>query len=439
MSNTLFKRVLSNAAVLFGGNMAASVIGAGALAINARALGPSDFGILAVVQSVVLICERVAGFDTWQPFVRSLRAVDGVVSNGGFTWAIRRTLAYDAGSALLATVSALIVVMLFGAMLGVEDTVMPFAAAYVATLAIRFPGLPTGMLRHERRFAWQAKAQVAESLLRLLVAVLLYKVEADLPAYFVAMLLVSVVHQSILWVLAILAWRRSEKLPKVLTKPTQVPGMAGEFSKFSIGNWVHSTANVFRQNADVILLGALGFAASVGQYAVAQRISGLIARAADAARLSAFPEINDRLAGSGKVSLASTTRKMLLPGLLVLTLPTGFVWLFGKQAIVLVLGDAYAPAHAPLLILTFAQSIYLAGFAVGPLVQLLVSPVALLKLTLPALLVSLLTAVLLIPEHGLLGAGASQVVFNVIWFGGGILLVSLHQRRQLSPASIGEK
>lgn len=433
----MLRRIFSNAAVLFGGNMTASIIGAGALAINARALGPVDFGVLAVVQSVVLICERVSGFDTWQPFVRSMRAVEGRVSEGGFSWAARRTFAFDAGSAVLATIVALTAVLAFGALIGVSQDVVPFAAAYAATLIVRFPGLPTGLLRFERKFAWQAKLQVAESLLRLGVAALLFHQDASLPMYLLAMTCIAVIHQAGLWSLAFHAWQRSDRLPRNLARAAPVHGMAEEFAKYSVGNWVHSTSNVLRQNADVILLGAFGFGASVGQYAVAQRISGLIARAADAARLSAFPEINDRLAGVRSVSMAATIRRMLLPAALVLVLPTAAVWLLGREVVVLVLGDAYAPAHVPLVMLTFAQSIYLAGFAVGPLVQLLVSPIALLRLTLPALIASLLAAVVLIPDYGILGAGASQIIFNVIWFGGGVLLIYMHRRGPRAPVESG--
>jgi O-antigen/teichoic acid export membrane protein len=420
---SLFNRVAKNAGTLMSGNLAAAAIGAVTLATNARALGPETFGVLALVQALILVSERFFGFETWQPFTRALSG-EGIRENpAGFSSAIALTVKYDLAGSLAGGLFGVGVVFLFSGLLRLDASSIPFALVYVSTLFVRFPGVPIGLLRYERRFAWQAKLQVFEALIKLGISLVLIRIDAPLGLYFLCFAAVALAHQFALWFLAGFAWKKSDRLPHSFAWGQHGPGENSSFARYSLATWVHSSSNVVRQNADVFALSLFGFGEAVGLYVIAQRAAALLSKAADAARMSIFPEISV-LVGAGQGATAKAILKRSAPyAVAILIVPPTMAWLFGEQLLLLGFGKDFAPAAAPMLLLVIAQSIYLAGFSIGPLVQLLVSPTAVLRMTIPAFLISMAAMLLLVPELGLLGAGFSQVLFNVIWFLTGLWLI----------------
>ena len=422
-------KVTQNAGLLFSGNLSAAAIGAAAIAINARALGPKEFAILALLQTFILVCDRFFSFDTWQPFVASISSDKKQLTVGVFTSAIRSSLKFDLISSIIGGLFGLFVVAYFSELLQLTKELVPFALVYVSTLFLRISGAPIGILRFEGKFKWQALLQVYESLLRLAISIHLSVQQANLSSYLIFFACIAVLRQISQWVIAVTAWRRSEILPCTLNWQDASASVSSEFKKFSISTWVHSSSNVIRQNADIFVLSAFGFGGAVGYYAIAQRASGLLARAADAARYSIFPEIT-KLSGKYSEEQAKLILIKSIPYIsIVLIMPFLVALIFSKQLILLILGAEYLPVREPLLLLVVAQSIYLAGFAIGPLVQTIVSPTAILGMTIPAFSISMIVMLCIIPFFGLNGAGISQIIFNAIWFSIGIVLILRNLKR----------
>lgn len=419
----LLRRVSHNAGVLLSGNLVAAAIGAATIAINARALGPDNFAILAIVQAFVLVCDRFFGFDTWQPFISVASKNGSDVKSDKLSSAFKYSVSYDFVASICGGVFGLSILYFSSEILHLRPEIIPYAAIFVATLFVRISGAPIGILRLEGKFKWQAQLQIIEAISRFVLSIYLSFSNQAIEIYFVCFAILALMRQIAQWVMAVIAWKSSEILPQSINMSVSDVESKNAFANYSFSTWIHSSSNVIRQNADVFVLSAFGFGSSAGYYVIAQRASGLLAKAADAARYSVFPEISV-LVGDGKSSSIYTILKKVIPfSIAILIIPPLVTLLISEPMIQLVLGEEYLNVATPLLLLVIAQSIYLAGFAIGPLVQMLVSPSAILKMTIPAFFASMAIMFYMIPLHGINGAGISQIAFNVTWFSIGIILI----------------
>lgn len=66
----VFNRLLKNAGKLLSGEVAASGISLITMAFAARALGPEQFGILALIQAYVVIVDKTINFQSWQALIK---------------------------------------------------------------------------------------------------------------------------------------------------------------------------------------------------------------------------------------------------------------------------------------------------------------------------------------------------------------------------------
>ena len=61
---------LVNIGHLMSGNLIGAVVGVVGFVVTARALGPADYGVLALTYSYVRIVGTLVGFQSWQPLIK---------------------------------------------------------------------------------------------------------------------------------------------------------------------------------------------------------------------------------------------------------------------------------------------------------------------------------------------------------------------------------
>jgi hypothetical protein len=67
---SIARRIGRNIGIVVTGNAAAAGFGLITLALNARALGTSGLGVLALIMTIAMLVDRIAAFQTWLPLVK---------------------------------------------------------------------------------------------------------------------------------------------------------------------------------------------------------------------------------------------------------------------------------------------------------------------------------------------------------------------------------
>lgn len=145
-------RVLSNAAVLLGGRVANAVMGLAAIALTARALGLTSFGVLILIHAFAQFLGETVKFQSWQTVLHYGARPLAEGRPADFGKVLRFTLALDAIGAIVGVAVGLIATLAFGDRLGLSPEHRPAAALYVLSVAFMVSATPMGLLRLLDRF-----------------------------------------------------------------------------------------------------------------------------------------------------------------------------------------------------------------------------------------------------------------------------------------------
>jgi hypothetical protein len=146
------KRVLQNFMVLAGGRAAGGVLGFIATLLSARALGPEDFGVVAMISAYVLV---VRGFCNIKPFEAIVRYGVALADDHdleGLARLLRVSLALDAVSALSGTMIAVLVAWLGGPLMGWSSSTTTVAMWYSLILLGSGTATAKRLVAHLRPF-----------------------------------------------------------------------------------------------------------------------------------------------------------------------------------------------------------------------------------------------------------------------------------------------
>jgi len=414
LDKAIYRKLVINIGILLGGNTIAMVLGVITLGFNARALGATGLGILTLIQTYALILERLFAQDSWQPFVK-MAAEAQAASDLQKIWSITAVgLAFDLGATLLSGVTAILLLFLVGDMIGFEGSALQLAQIFSATLFFRLSGTPTGVLRLFDRFSIVTGIVVIEAVVRLVVTMLLFLYEEPLSAYVITYGAIFI-FRNVFLVGA--GWqelrRQGVPINRNIWRPLKVFGH--EYWRFSYASWLASAMNVSRQNGDVLLLGGLVGPAAVGIYSIGARIAQIASRFAEPVQQVIYPEVA-RMHSSGRTR--EMRKLVLVAG--VITGGVGMMGLLvlsvvGLQVITLIAGRGFEAAYVPLMQLSGAVVIAMAGIGLRPLILITLGPQHMLLSYFWAFLGFAVVGPVAIVNYGVIGAGASQIAFNLVW------------------------
>ena len=147
LKDDLLTRLFKNAAVLFGGNMLASLLGFASLALTARALGVERFGFLVLITTYVAIVDNLVNFQSWQAIIKYGADALEQIHEEDFKSLIKIGFLLDATTAVLATILAASGAWFVGQWRGWDEEIVIMAAMYSFTILFHISGTPTAILR----------------------------------------------------------------------------------------------------------------------------------------------------------------------------------------------------------------------------------------------------------------------------------------------------
>jgi len=399
----MIRRALTNTGWLMGARGINAVLSLGYLALATRALGIEGYGQLILVTAFAQAISGLASFQTWQAVVRWGHERETVADAIGFAVALD-LLTIVAGSAIAA-----LLLGFAGDWLPVppELRVEAFALTVIWLLAIR--STPTGILRLHDRYAQAAAADSTTSIVRIAGSLLAAFLSPTIPAFLLAWAAGEIATAAAYWRFAL----KAERVPLRAVSLTRLPREQKGAWGFVWGTGLSGVLLIASRQLVVLLVGALGGVAMAGIYRVAAQLGEGLLKLAQALLRATYPELVRDPDKAHHIA-----RRIGLIGLFTGVAAVVIAALGGHWVIVIVAGREYSAAYVPMIVLSAAAAIELAG---ATLEALLVSRGHALRNFLLRAVPTLLAVAALpfvVPVYGAMGAACAVLVASFLTVAG---------------------
>jgi O-antigen/teichoic acid export membrane protein len=350
-------KVFRNASWLFAGGMLTTALIVIQQSIVARYLGPTIYGVLALVITAGEILVQLIDFRSWETATTfTPRLLKGDLPGQALDL-IKWLVLLEVGSGAIATI------LLIGFSLVASDMLNAFGrfGLYAAILPFIFinNGVSGAIMRLFDRFSWLVGRSVAAAALRLTIVALVVwyggTVETVIAAYVLAEALTALISLT----LVIVVLRRVpdfEHNLSLLRWPKKLDA-ARDVMRFSWQAWLSGTVKGIQTRFDLAALGFLAPTSQVGLYRSSLDLTSTISKLSNPFQAAIFPELSHLSSSGNKKRFIKVCWQtflimalMILPALLILT--------FAKaQIITLLLGEAYLPAGSIMVALAWGLGI----------------------------------------------------------------------------------
>lgn len=409
------RKRLQHIAELLSGNLAASLIGFAATAMTARAIGPMDFGLLALTLSYAQAIERLVSFQSWQPLIRYGADLMEEHHRDDLKQLLKFGMVLDITGGVAAWAVAIL-----GAIAGAilfdwpQDTTQ-LVMLYSTVLLFNLNNMATAVLRLSGRFRLMAYGQVSGSLFRLVLVVAAWWMKLGLVGY-VAIWMASQILTSMAVILSAARTLRLLNITGLIATP--LAGVRRRFPgiwAFSLSTNVSLTLRASAQQLDTLLVGALADPVSAGLYHLAKRISKFAQQVATQVQAVVYPEVA-RFIARGEFGLAARAVRQVEAVLLMFGIGTCAAALFFAEPLLRIIAGSPFTAAAPLLIVQLvAVTLTISGTASRSALLARGWETHVLRVVVAATLCFFAVAVILIPRIGAMGANIAHVMSGLIW------------------------
>lgn len=342
----MIRRALTNTGWLMGARGINAVLSLGYLAMATRALGLQGFGQFILCVTFAQAITGLASFQTWQAVVRWGQREETAADAVGFA------LALDLLTVAAGTLIAALLLAFAGSWLPVPPELRweTFGLTVVSLLAVR--STPTGILRLYNHYAQAAAADSVTSVVRILGAGMAVIFAPAIASFILVWALAEIVTAAAYWCYA----QRHGLFDVRRISLSRLPRIEGKAWGFVWGTGLSGMLLIASRQILVLLVGAIGGAALAGIYRVAAQLGEGLLKLAQALLRATYPELV-RDPDAAKHIAARIGRIAALTGVIVILLAA----IGGHWVILTIAGREYAPAYGPMILLSAAAAIELAG------------------------------------------------------------------------------
>ena len=419
----IVRRIYGNLGRLLSGKAAAGIISLAYMIIAARALGPTDYGVLVLVHGFAMMVGGIVEFQGWHAVSRYGAQALARDDRPALVRLLRFVGTVELTAGIAAVAAAAILAPILGPGLGWSATALAFAIPYSFAVLASVRSTAAGYLQLMGRFDLLGIHNIVSPLVRLIGALIAWAAGLGLHAFLIAWLIAALAEWLAMWLMAIHVARKS------LAGTSLRGGVRGVLAQ-NPGIWrfmIIANADVtFGELAGRIAPQIIGWmlgAEAVGLYAIAQRATVVISQPAQILGYAAYAELARLVAAGGH---GPRLRRAVLHSIAIAAaaaLPVlGILLFFGREIAVLVGGPAYAGAAAVMFWLACARAILLVGPPASAALLALGRPGRSVTANLIANLGLLPLLPLLLTQFGLIGAGwhavlqASVAAGLLLWF-----------------------
>ena len=353
------KRIWANFAYLLGGKAGAGLLSLVYLGIAAHQLGPSGFGILALMHAYVTLVGGIVAFSGWHPLVRFGTRALKADEPGNFMRLTRFMTLVELSFAIAAILIAMALAPLVGPKLdwppGAEAFAIPYAFALLATVRTT----PHAILQIAGRFDLIALQQQVNPLVRISGALLALVLSGDLLFFLAVWLASCIAEWASMWWLGLRELARM-KLGQPFLGP--VRGTARDHPgliPFMLGTNLDWTLREAAPKLAPLAVGWILGPAAAGLYALAARASIIFAQPALLISQANFAVFAEQHAEGDRAGLRQSVWKSgALPFLAALPI-LAVMSFFARDILTLFGGKQFAGGAALLVLLAAARMIAL--------------------------------------------------------------------------------
>lgn len=425
------RRRLTNIGHLLTGNLVGSLLGLAAFALTARALGPVDYGVLALTYAYTRAIERLISFQSWQPLIKYGAALSRPEQQGDLKSLLKFGLALDVAGAVAAWLVAVTLALAAAPWFGWSDGTLSLILLYSTVLLFHASGMPTAVLRLAGRFRLVAYGHVANAVVRLVLCGAAFVLGGGLLV-FAAIWVATQALGSLLSLGFAFRELRRQGVRGLLRSPLR--GVTRRFPGIWNFAWSTNLSLTIRSSAhefDTLLVGALADPASAGLYHIAKRVGRLAQQVGVQVQAVLYPDLARLWAEQAR---AAFRRAVLQVEMLLAAFGVGaflFFFVAAEPFLRLTAGPAFVGAAPLLIVQMLAVTLTLSGTALRSSLLAMGLQQRVLSVVLLATVAFHATALILIPQIGAMGANVAHVVLGAVWFVG----LSVAFRRALKPAA----
>ncbi|WP_246752998.1 lipopolysaccharide biosynthesis protein [Sinorhizobium sp. BG8] len=399
---------------LLTGNFASSFIGLAGFALTARALGPADYGMLALCFSYSRAIERLVAFRSWQPLIKFGSHALHTNAMADFKALLKFGLALDAGAALLAWAVAIVLLLFAAPYLGISSQTAHFAIIYCSVLPFQITGMPTAVLRLFGRFHIMAYGQVTASIIRVLLCLAGVLLGGGLYEFLLIWMGSQIIGSLCTTTLAFIELHR-RGIKGVLTAPLR--GIASRFPdiwKFSISSNFSLAIRSSAFEVDTLLVGFLADPASAGLFHIAKRIGKIAQQAGLQVQAVLYPDLSKAWAAGDYTDFRKIVGQTQLILLAFGVASLAFLYATIDQVLLWTAGASFLAAGSLVMVQAIAVTLNLCTQILHSALLSMGLASYILRNVLMATAAFHLTAITLVPEIGAMGANIAHIVMGAI-------------------------
>ncbi|HVI32868.1 lipopolysaccharide biosynthesis protein [Phenylobacterium sp.] len=403
-----FRRVVTNAGLLLGGRTVNAVLSLAYLAVAARGLGVTAFGVLVLIHAFAQFLGDVVKFQSWQTVIHYGAGPLAARQTTTFQQVLRLTLALDAASCAVGLTIGIAGAFVLAGPLGWGAANAPAAAGYVLSIAFMVSATPLGLLRLFDRFDVMAKQTALVSLVRLVGCGLAWALKAPLEIYLLVWALGTGAGFAYLVTASVGELKLRGLLEGFRLRGPLGKGLPGVW-RFAWSTNLSATLDVAFTHVVTLAVGAMVGPAQAGFWRLGRQVADAIAKPAKLLTPALYPELaRIRVAeGEGQMARLAAQVGLMTGGFsLVIVAVAAFA---GAPLLGLVMGEAFAPAATLMTWQVAAAAIGIFALPLEPMLVSLGRPGAALRVRMVVSAAFLAALPLLMGEWGAKGAAIGLV------------------------------
>ena len=418
---------MAKIAHLLTGNFLTSIIGLIGFALTARALGPADYGVLALCFSFTRAVERLVSFQSWQPLIKYGAAAQQSGDLAGLKSLLKFGLLLDISAAAIGWLIAVALVLAAAPLFGVSEASSNLVLIYCTVLLFQVSGMPMAVLRLYGRFSLIAYGQVASSLFRLVFCAIGVAVGGGLWEFALIWMAAQIFGALALTLFAFLELRK-QKVAGLLTAPLK--GVTARFPglwRFALSANLSLTIRSSAFELDTLIVGYLADPASAGLYHIAKRIGRIAQQAGVQVQAVLYPELARAWAAKAVAEFRRAVAQMQAI-LLAFGVVVFLTFYFGIETLLRWTAGPEFLGAAPLAIV---QAVAVMMTLCGTVLRSALLAMGLENRLLNSVLIATVgfhaTAFVLIPRIGPMGANIAHIVMASVW----LLMMTIAYRQDI--------
>ena len=339
----ILRRVVANAGMLLGGRTVNAVLGLGAIALAARALGAKELGVLVLIQAFAQFLGDVVEFQSWQTLLQYGTRPLAEGKKAEFQRVLRLSLVLDLSSAALGVAIGVIGAVVFADRLGWSAAQAPAASFYMVSLVFMVSATPLGLLRLFDRFDVMARQAALIALIRLIGCAVAFALDAGVEGFLLAWAIGTAGSWLYLAGSAMAELRKRDLLSGFSWRGPLAHDLPGVW-RFAWNTNLAATLDVALTHLATLFIGALAGPSQAAFWRIGRQVADAIAKPAKLLTPALYPELARLRAEGRHDAMWRLSRNVGLlagaVGVVLLALSAAF----GPVLLTLVMGQAFAPA-----------------------------------------------------------------------------------------------